>query len=290
MARKVKPLPLPPLSLIDKVIYLLWFVLCLVIPVSCVMSLTALRRRIALATDPDMLASASSGVFLFYIFILLFGMIMVVLLAAPWASLLGRKQPFFGNRHVKYGQFPYKNTYPLFYPGGIRRALPKNGAEWQTALHDYKFMLYCLLAAVLLYAAMLCPRIVLRADDSIVTYGVFNHAIYTCPPEDILGLRIDSDYLPNGNHTGRSALRFAVQTRNGIYYNFYPGSFSGATTLDQLDQMLAFRARVPQPVRVVGQEDLDDILTDGHYTAEEAAKIYEIFGMSEETDTKNRHP
>ncbi len=281
MARKIKPLPLPPLSLIDKLLYLVAILIGVAIPIGCFIGLFALRSRIALS-DPELLASAGSGSgYLSYLLIALFCLLILLPVLWPITQLLLHKQPLVGNKHVKYGEFPYKNVYPLFSPNRPKRQ--RTQEETQIRRQDTRLLCCFLLAAFLLGASMLCPRTTLRQDGSIVSYNVFNHITHRYEKADIEALQIESYLLPGANHNSKWTFRLNVQMHDGRTYRFFPGNFhsasgSGTSTLSDI---LKFRNSVPQPVWVTGKENIESIIYDSDYSAEEAALLYEIFGISQ---------
>lgn len=284
MAKKRKPLPLPPLSLLDKLLYFVAILIGTAIPIGCLIGLFALRSRIALA-DPALLATAGNGnVYLLYSLVTPFYLLLVVPVLCPIIQLLQRKQPLFGNKRVKYGEFPYKNVYPLFSPN--RPKQQRTPEEAQINLQDTRLLCSFLLAALLLGIVILCTlcsRTTLRQDYSIVSYNGFNHITHNYEKADIQALHIESYGLPGANHNFKWTFRLNIQMSDGRTYHLFPGSFHSASGdgISALSDILKFRNSVPQPVWVTGKENIEDIIYDSDYSAEEAALLYAIFGISQ---------
>ena len=156
----------PPLSFIDKCIYLLAVVLTIAGSVIVLFCFEAIQRLIAFA-DPTVIADVESAVFLFALPLLLF------IDGSAIIFFMGRyrnKIPFLGNAKVKYGQHPWdKDCYPLF--DKRRKAIEKPPSEKKLCRKKFILWMTCFLLFLMIAPLSLFGRDCLHNDYHISSYN-----------------------------------------------------------------------------------------------------------------------
>lgn len=159
----------PPLSFIDKCIYLLAVVLTIAGSVIVLFCFEAIQRLIAFA-DPTVIADVESAVFLFALPLLLF------IDGSAIIFFMGRyrnKIPFLGNAKVKYGQHPWdKDCYPLF--DKRRKAIEKPPSEKKLCRKKFILWMTCFLLFLMIAPLSLFGRDCLHNDYHISSYNIIN--------------------------------------------------------------------------------------------------------------------
>ena len=101
----------PPLTLLDKSIYLLGILLSFSVAIALLLGLDAIRRLIAYQTEGTLAWESLASSLFSLPFILALEISAFCLIIGGWEG----KQPIFGSKKIRYGEHPYeRNCFPLF--------------------------------------------------------------------------------------------------------------------------------------------------------------------------------
>ena len=159
----------PPLSGLDKAIYIGISILFGILFLASLVGWDSLHKRIAFS-DPAVIAYkgrfsnyAAAPMFLY---ILLLG---IILLGVSFAD----KKPIFGNKTIRYGDYPWKtDIYPLFGPQS--KAIVKKPHELKFRAALIRVLAGVFAATFLLSCFGIYGRTCLREDRTIVEYSALN--------------------------------------------------------------------------------------------------------------------
>ena len=271
MARKIK-VKKPPLSAIDKFIYVLVGFSSIVLMVLVLMLFAQ--------TIPNKVAFSDESVVARYGLAGLYSAIPMVMFVTFTPGLLAykgweEKQPIIGNKKYKpkFNESVLK-TFPLF-----SRAFRENLKEHQKK--TIKKTAFVVLIIFLICASILpfgiFPRTVIDDQNVITHYNVFNQITHEASIEeaDRLVIRISSH---KGRRTPRSygiKLEF-VYGKESYYLNL--GGFGDMEREDVLRYMLSLKDYFKDGrYEILSTEWMDRLIDDKNFTATEQKLVYDLF-------------
>ncbi len=260
--RKPPALRPPPLSGLDKAIYICLFLIALVLIFGAILALVSINRAIGY-DDPTVISSEARGTMLWAApFLLVFAIVTMGMIV----TALTNKQPIFGKRGIVYGSAQYAPVYPLFMENRPNADIRPSEKGYLRAMR--RFVIGVLAVTLLLTPLSLCGRNSLREDMGITVYGVFNQKTRSYEKEDIKTVTFAIYYT--GGAGGGWHIRAQIMTKDGRRYDFR----------GDLDTLLYIKNHVPaSAVRYKGEEYLNALIRSKHYTADEAAKARTLFGQ-----------
>lgn len=273
--KKKKPLKRrkPPLSLLDKAIYGVWFLVHFCILAGLLILLTVVIPRAVAFCDAQVVAYRPEVATMWLVAPLALYLLVTVLLVAmyPYAEQI----PIFGNRKIAYGRDPWDlRCFPLTDRRHWQR--PQKKYRWSTGR-----IVACLaglwLAGLLLLGAMALPSVIgrdcLRRDATVVCYNGQNKEVAVYRP-DTLTVRA---YFKSGRYGGwRCALVLQDEDHR---FSFTPGDFRlTGSPEDWLEQMLEVKSHVPlEDIIIDGGENLMGLQRDYGFDGEEMKLLRELF-------------
>ena len=188
MVRKVKKRlhRMPPLSFVDKLIYLAIMLLLCAAYVALLLGPLLIRKQIAFS-DPEVVAAADhASVWWLAVPLMTFFLMTFIL----WQNAYQNGKPIFGRRNFKYGPPAWPKVYPLFMKNKppVWESARKKKERKQRAV----FLLVVLLLSFIPFPWSLYGRDCLRSDGSIVSYHMFNGQTNELAPGDIVDLAIET--------------------------------------------------------------------------------------------------
>ncbi len=260
--RKPPALRPPPLSGLDKTVYVGLFLIVLALVFGAILALASINRAIGYA-DPTVISSEARGTLFWALpFLLVFAITALGMITGA----LTDRQPIFGKKGIRYGSPPYAPVYPLFMENRPKAYIRPSEKRFRRSL--LRFAVSLLAVTLLLTPLSFCGRNSLREDMSITVYGVFGQETRRYEKEDIETVTF-AIYHIRGAGMGWH-LRTQIVTTDGRRYDF----------IGDPDTLLYIKNRVPaSAVRRKGEEYLNALIRDKRYNAEEAAKARSLFGQ-----------
>lgn len=262
---------MPPLSLLDRCVYWLLFLLLICLIFGLLLLFVWLRRRILLA-EPQVVAEKGHGSGFwaapFFLVLLTMGM-------TWWSAGYTKRKPLFGRKGVHYGPPDNPNVYPIF--GKQRQPAGENQRKKRRA--GAFLCLAALLLSALLLPLSIYGRDCLYADGTIVEYNMFNVQRASWQLSALEISVCDLRAYPAVGHS--YGVRVTLETTGGARHRFTCADFRQGTeqgvSLWLLD-MLALRAQAPMDrIRVQGTELLSQVIADRNLSEAEAALLYQLF-------------
>ena len=262
--RKPPALRPPPLSGLDKAVYVCLFLADLALLFGMLFGLLALQRKIAYA-DPTVMSSAARGtVFWAAPFLTVFAIITMGGLFTAY----GDKKPIFGKKGIPYGSVHYAPVYPLFMKGRPKPYIRPSEKRYRRFM--IRFAVGALAVTLLLTPLALYGRNSLREDMSITVYSVFDQEKRRYEQEDIDTVTFTIRRRSKGY---RLILRAEIRTKDGRRYDY------GST--GDLDTLLYIKSHVsPSQVRYKWENRLEELIRRENFTPDEAAKVRMLFEKS----------
>lgn len=263
----------PPLSLLDKAIYGVWFLVHFCILAGLLILLTMVIPRAVAFCDAQVVAYHPEVATMWLVAPLALYLFATVVLVAmyPYAEQI----PIFGNRKIAYGRDPWDlRCFPLADRRRWQRRSPKY--RWSTGR-----VVVCLaglwLAGLLLLGAMALPSVIgrdcLRRDATVVCYNGQNKEEAVYQPETLTVRAC----FKSGRYGGwRCAL---VLQDEGRRFSFTPGDFRlTGSPEDWLEQMLEVKSHVPpEDIVIEGREHLTALREEYGLSGEEMNLLRELF-------------
>lgn len=265
----------PPLSGVDTAIYVLLAALLAAGIIALLFFWDDLHRWIAFQ-NAAVIASRPGGSYLVLLPLLLLTEIggMVALMC-----LWGGKQPIFGRKGVRYGEYPWKtDLFPVLGPRRGKARVAASERRFRKATRQV--LLGMGLAFLLLLPLGLFERDCLREDLSIVEYDILNRAsapisVADCDSLTIMPIRQKGRYVTYGWTYG-----LTIRCVDGSSWQFRAGDFDlgeGGHT-ECLRQMLAIKALFPDgSIETEGEDRIPEIIEYCGFTHEQIVLLRELF-------------
>ncbi len=272
--RKKKP-QYPPLSLLDKSIYIGLFVLSIALLVIATYVILGYLPRLGLR-DVDVMVSHKGASILwaipFFLYWILTGGLIFELLNVS-------KKPIFGNPKIQYESSEWKRTYPIFDKRYRRKPCHKRAVKDRLA--------FCgiWLAGMLLVLGLAFFSVFGRADflydGSVRVYNVWNQEKEVYAVSDIVDVKLKTGKSGGGRYSSGHWTVFSVFTlSDGKEYAFTISDFRSKGEF--FDGMTMFKTLLGDDrVTIEGKDKLENVIEDGRhfggYSDEQKACLYELF-------------
>ena len=258
----------PPLTLLDKFLYALYFILFVAIAISPFMIAIVIQKNLTFS-DPRAIAFESTGSLWWTFPISLFLVISVVVLGICGIE---NKIPLFGNPKLRYGEPPFKkNIYPIFRRKQYVKESKSNKTPWYKGL----IISWCVVFLVLscLYPLGVCGRRVLFDDSTVTIYSGLNAEKITYSIEDFDHLTIRTYISISRYGSGRWVYHVEIQTTDGKNL-----SFKNKVSENAIDQFVSIKKLLdPEQITISGAHNLDKVIKDNKFNESEADKLTELF-------------
>ena len=273
---KKKVHKMPPLSLLDKLIYWTILLVLCVAYFGLLFGPFYLRDVIAFADEAviavENLTNSAWHIFTWLTFVLI--------TFIPWGHFYQNRMPIFGKRNFKYGPPAWPHEYPLFmknkpYVFGSEK---KKKTQKRIAMA----LVIILLISFIPFPKSLYERNCLQSDGSILQYNMFNQQTH-----DIASGEIEEITIEAYPHHRRRRLRdhwnvkMTFVTDNGEKYTFKHWEFrenSDGSAQHPFVTMSNIKQRYsPEIIRYAGVEDLHNVIADNRLSEEEIALLYQLF-------------
>ena len=272
--RNKKKLPKPPLTLLDKIIYIAGFVLTFFLSFSSIFLVFVIREKIAF-DNPDVIANVSSydsAMWFVFSFDIVFGIGAIIILI--WG--LEEKKPIFGDPKIQYGYIPYREDFfPIFY--NEKHLSEKAKKEKKNYIRG--FMIYGAVLTVLLLLTPLSffSRATMNETYTIEEYDLVGELSATHNKGDFSHLTIET-YLNRRRYGSHSwHYKITIKVIGGKEFSFSDGSFRDGD-MHALDYMLKIKDLFDEDdITVEGADKLDRVIDYYNYDEAEVAKLERLF-------------
>lgn len=256
----------PPLSSLDKTIYIFLMLLGFAMALVTLLGLgLILPNSIAFADDTvvasDNLAAAICA--------LPISILVSFMIALPAGKGIENKQPIFGNKRFKpAGLKPVIKTYPLFskefrenLSNGTKRKIKKT----------VTILIILFIVFSLIYSLGIFPRTVLDKHNNVTTYNAFNNKTHGCSITDAEKLVIN---ITKGRHSWGIRLQFICADKT---HEFGLATFYEMTTEETLNYMIYLKSLFAGRYEITNIDRMEDLIWDRGFSAQETRLVYELF-------------
>ena len=267
----------PPLSWPDKAIYTVFSILFIIAFCGSVIGWILLPRWIAFR-DPTVIAFKDTishyvVVWPFFLFVFLLGVIAI-------NDCFAGKKPIFGNKAIRYGEYPWKtDIFPLFGPQ--RRTVQRKPSEQRFRASVLRILTGIFIVTLLLGCLGIYGRTCLREDRTIIAYNSLN-----IPGEPVSIARdcdritIKAEEISYRGGTPSWYYGVMIHGADGKQYDFLNKDFDlrhrGHT--DCLKHLLAIKALFSSDqITFQGTELLPDVIEDNHLDEAQTALLEALF-------------
>ena len=268
----------PPLSRLDKAIYTVFSILFIIAFCGSVIVWLLLPRWIAFR-DPTVIAFKDTishyvVVWPFFLFVFLLGVIAI-------NDCFAGKKPIFGNKTIRYGEYPWKtDIIPLFGPQ--RRTVQRKPSEQRFRASVIRILTGIFIVTLLLGCLGIYGRTCLREDRTIIAYNSLNKpgTPISIPRDcDQITIRASKETTSRG---GSPSWRYGIilSCENGKKYEFNNVDFDtphrGHT--DCLRQLLSIKALFsPDQLTIERSDLLPDVIEYNRLDEAQTALLRELF-------------
>ena len=262
----------PPLSKLDKAIYIIAMLLFGPLILGILIGWDELHERIAFR-DPNVIAFRAGIFGVFPFLLVLLGAFLF--LAGCYAS----KRPIFGDKTIRYGDYPWKtDLFPLFGPQ--RKAVRRRASEQRFRTAVLRIATGALILSLLLAALGVYRRTCLRDDRTIVTYNSLNQAGEPVSiPRDCERITIKAEKFTYRSGAPSWYYGVIIYSADGKKYEFSSRDFDRGHT-DCIRQMLAIKALFsPGQITVEREDMLDEMIKYNQLDEAQAALLRRLFAQ-----------
>lgn len=266
--KKKKPKNLrPPLTFLDKSIYVFCMVLSFMSLFAVFLFLMQVQESIAASREGTLAYRSGASTLFAWPLLFLPLSIFIFLLCC-----MEEKKPIFGDKSIQYGFPPYsadciplfnRSKYSLYEKPSRKRFLKKAILVWCSVF----------LVTLCLVPFGLCGRTSLFRDHRIEKINIFNQTVETYTPQEYPHLTIEA-------HRHRRHWRYSltVEMEDGNTFSFSGVDFIADSEDVYLDTMLEIKALFdPEDIIVEGAENVDRIADDLELDAEQRKKLEALF-------------
>ncbi|MBR5489789.1 MAG: hypothetical protein IKV79_00795 [Oscillospiraceae bacterium] len=255
--------PNPPLSALDKGIYIATMLLGLILG-PCTLGWHIYLRELLAFSDGALASKVVS-----FPTALAFPMVFFIVIGGMLLFGLGfvGKVPIFGNKNVEYGVYPNPTgLYPLFDPR--RKLKGKSSANLRKFYPCMAAFAICLA----LWAAGLAPRCSLYENGEVRHYSCFNTAIKVYSAEDFESVKFRTY---TSYSWASSAVYYEMVLSRGPRQKCIFSRHDFYDSDESIDIMLSIKEMFPKTqVEYHGRERLDEIT---YLSEDDMAKLYRLF-------------
>lgn len=270
---------MPPLSLTDKVIYWVIFLLMCAAYFLLLIGPLQLRYRIAFADESIVAAEDNISILWLGIPWMTFFLMTFVLWVQPYQA----RKPIFGKRDFKYGPPAWPKVYPLFMKN--KPTVFVSEREKKDRKRIAILLMVTLLISFVPFPWSLYGRDCLRHDGSIVQYNMFNGQAHNFSPQEIREVRMET-YRHTSRHSigGHCSVRMVFITDSGKKYTFEQREFRKDTESSSKYWLSAMTTAIqrynPSRIRYECDISLALVAADNNLTDEETSMLYQLFGQN----------
>jgi len=257
----------PPLTFLDKFIYILFLIISGILSFSLVLIPVFIQKKITF-TDSSAIAFETTGSIFWILPLTLY-----ILLSAWILGICGLEDsiPLFGNPNLRYGEPPFKrNTYPLFRRKKYVKEIKNKKKPWYKNLIIVWCTVFFILAC--LFPLGICGRRVLYDDSSITIFDSFNSEKITYSPDNFESLTIS---------TYRNWSRYSYHWSYQIKINMSDGKkiyFADKVSEDAIDEFIEIKEMINKDNIVIeGKHNLDEVITDMKCNQSQSEKLRQLF-------------
>ena len=282
MARKAKKRmhKMPPLSFVDKAIYMLTLLLLGACWIVLLLGPLYLRHIIAFADESVIAAEDNISTWWLGVPWMTFFLTTFIL----WYQAYEARKPIFGKRNFKYGPPAWPKVYPLFMKN--KPPVFVSEREKKDRRQAAVLLLVVLLVSFIPLPWSLYGRDCLRNNGSIVQYNMFDRQVREFTAGEMEEIVIETYRYSTGRHvrTSHWGVRIQFITDSGKKYTFDHREFrddSQGENLYWLEAMADVVCRYdPGIIRCEGVENLDKVIAGKNLTEEEIKLLYQLFGQA----------
>ena len=253
----------PPLSRLDKGIYLLLLILAFGITFSPLIAALLLGDRVSFS-DPTVIGNTKPGRFALWVLLSMF--VSGVPLFSVLAVGMANRQPFFGRKDVIYGfRGGRVDIHPLFR----KRETPLKPAKKRERGLIAALVAVALLVPVLLSVLSVYGRVDLHEDLSVTVKNGFNAETKRMEAEEIETVTFSIERYRSPRRVTNSLSAHVIRTmENGRKYSFTPDA----------DTMLYIKSRVsPSMIRYEMEGSVEEYIDRYIRDPIEADKLRQVF-------------
>jgi len=261
--KKKKRQEAPPLSTLDKGIYIALIIILLFLSAALAIDWSYWAAKFSDTWVEPVALQRDGGDFI----AVWFGVIVCDVCAfALHAKGIGLRTPIFGNSAVNYGEYPWpRSLYPIF---DKRRRMHPVEAEKKRFWRGFATVICLMLAVAFVFSwPVICRRADLAGDGSISAYNTFAKVSRYCP-EDYEKAEFEI-YEHTRRYSSYLSYRINVYCADGLSYTFIRGNMKepaeALKTALELKQLLsedkfllfnhAFLERLISEENIVGAEE-----------------------------------
>lgn len=277
--KKKHEAPMPPLSALDKFIYITLMVINFIVCIIFGILIDIIKHLIAFSDNTVIAYRAPFSDLLsipFLLFIMLFGFTLLL-------SCMYSKTPIFGKKGITYGPPMYKAKYPLFMRNKPAVYVKPSEKQWRKT----KCVLISgiLILTLIPLAFSFCGRKCITSDVTLQRYNAVNikRAEYTVDEIKFTTLRAYYS-LGTKNSTGHWEISINLTTNNNknfkfVYSDFKP--FGEGAHIETLDMLLDIKSKLnSEDIEYDGTDNLDDVAKAKSFNTKETQMLYELFNAS----------
>ena len=258
----------PPLTFVDKFIYILFLVVFIAISFSLIIIPLYIQKRLTFS-DPSAVAFMTTGG-LWWTFPLSFYLLITTIVL--FACGFDQKIPLFGNPNLRYGEPPFKKSiYPIFRRKQYIQNNKGKGKVWYKSFIGAWFVVF--LVFLCIYPLGICGRRVLYDDSTIKTYNSFNSVKTTYSSKDYYHLTLDAFFSQARYGAGRWVTTAEIKTKENkkIY-------FRNNLSERAMDEFIEIKESLdPDQITIKRAHNLENVIEDNNLSDSESKKLYELF-------------
>lgn len=279
--KKKREAPMPPLSTLDRVIYITLMVINFIVCFTLGVLLDVIKHLIAFS-DTAVVAyegTIADLLFLpFLIFILLFGFISL-------SSCMYSKTPIFGKKGITYGPPLYKAKYPIFMRNKPAVYIKPSEKQWRKT--KGVLILGILILTLIPFAFSICGRKCLTDDVTIQRYNVINIKRAEYETTDIESVTIRAYYhtiinLKSSISYWTVRMEFTTEDNKDFRFDFSDFRSSNKdTSTAMLNKLLDVKSQLnPDIIEYIGTDKLQFVADDKGFDEKETQMLYELFNAN----------
>ena len=263
-------LPKPPLSVLDKTVYVFFLLFGILSIIGFYVALMRLPQVEFAFTDESIVAAENTLLLLCASPMILF---ISLAIAIPAGLGLQKKQPIFGNkRFTPSFTKPVMKTFPLISKD-FWLHLEEKSKRRMKKIGIVLAVLFLICAIILPFGFY--PREILDRENNFYAYDFRNQQTHCQNIRDAEKMEIDIAY--SSGRSSRCHLRIAFVFEDQTYH-FYLRSFYGMTTEETLEYMLYLKSFFADGrYEITHAERVESLIWRRDFNASEAALLYKLF-------------
>ncbi|MBR6800843.1 MAG: hypothetical protein IKM61_03745 [Eubacteriaceae bacterium] len=265
----------PPLTKLDKAVYIALMALSALVYVLFLMLYIGVKDNYALKT-PEIIAYIPRGEFTYLIFPLTLGFMIFIF----WAVAYSFKTPIFGDRNIKYGMYEYRGIYPVFYKNKPAPTEKKNSSDRRFRKGMITFICAAILISALISSMGFFPRTEVYERYSLREVDMFNNTNKTYMLSDAKDISVVAKM--RSEYRSRWFRRYPsfymdVTMQDGEKYRFDLGAFVGKRE-GKIERMIGIKNLVPaSSVNIIKEIPLERIEEYLNLSDKEKLLLGELF-------------